>query len=128
MITKTFYVAAAYNFCIIFFSKGFSSNLAAIDPLFSPTGCLCILLWGAAYFALAKGYQKLPQMALVFCVEKAVYGIHWALWMAAHHTELPAMFEADPLIGLFYAIYGVGDLAFMVFFGWVFWKYHRPLD
>ena len=121
-ITLTFWIAALYNTCIILFSKGFSNNLGEIDAIFSPGGSFCILLWGAAYFAMAKHYHSLPGVALVFCIEKAFYGSRWLMWITAHHTDVPGMIQSDPLTGLFYAIYGVGDLLFMVFFGWVAWR------
>ena len=126
--TLGFYIAAAYNFCIIIFSQGFSSGLGEIDPLFSPAGCVGVLLWGAAYFALANRYAVAPAVALVFAVEKAFYGIHWLLWMSEHSGELSAMREADALTGGFYAIYGAGDLAFMVFFAWVVWTWRDRLS
>ena len=129
-VTRTaigFYLAATYNLCIIVFSRGFSESLGEVDPLFSSSGCVGILLWGAAYFALARRYSVAPAMALVFALEKAFYGLHWLGWMSDHASELTAMMQSDPLTGLFYAIYGAGDLGFMVFFGWVVWTYRSQL-
>ena len=118
-----FMIAALYNVCIVIFSRGFSDVLGQIDPLFGSGGCVGIVLWGMAYFALRDCYAQAPSVALVFCVEKLFYAAHWLTWMSAHAGELPALFDADPLTGFFYAIYGVGDLLFMVFFGWVAWRH-----
>jgi len=126
--TLGFYIAAAYNLCIIVFSQGFSNSLGEVDPLFSPAGCVAVLLWGAAYFALSNRYAVAPAVALVFAIEKAFYGIHWLTWMSEHAGELSTMMEADILTGGFYAIYGVGDLAFMMFFGWVAWTWRAKLS
>jgi hypothetical protein len=127
-ITLFFWIAALYNACIILFSKGFSTDLGVIDPLFLPEGCIGILLWGAAYFALSRRYERTPSIALVFCFEKAFYGFHWVFWMLAHHQELAEITAEDPISGSFYAIYGIGDLLFMVFFGWVAWKWRHNIS
>ena len=126
--TLGFYLAASYNLCIIIFSKGFSESLGAIDPLFSSSGCIGILLWGAAYAALAHRYSVAPAVSLVFAFEKAFYAIHWLSWMGQHAGEIPGMLEANPLTGFFYAIYGAGDLIFMAFFGWVAWTHRAHLN
>ena len=118
-----FTIAALYNICIIFFSRGFSDVLGQVDPLFGSGGSVGILLWGMAYFALRNSYARAPAVALVFSIEKLFYASHWALWMSAHAGELPTLFEADPLTGFFYAIYGAGDILFMLFFGWVAWRH-----
>ena len=126
-ITVCFWLAALYNSCIILFSKGFSTDLGLIDPLFSPDGCIGVLLWGAAYFALSKSYESVPDMAFVFCVEKAFYGFHWLFWMFDNYQGLPDIVSADPISGAFYTIYGIGDLLFMVFFGWVAWTWRHNM-
>ena len=125
--TLGFWLAALYNTCIIVFSKGFGNELGAVDPLFGPSGCVGILLWGAAYFALARRYEGAPAVALVFCAEKAFYGVHWLMWMSAHGGELSAMTGQDPLTGMFFSIYGAGDLLFMVFFASVAWRWRHNL-
>ncbi len=126
-VSTGFVLAALYNALIIVASKGFSSDLGAVDPLFSPLGCVLILLWGAAYFSSAKRYRTLPALALVFCLEKAVYAGHWAVWMTDHGGELGALIEADLMTGLFLSVYGVGDALFMIFFGWVSWRWRQNL-
>ena len=120
-----FKIAALYNAFIILFSKGFAEDLGAIDPLFSSAGCVAVLLWGAAYFTLANRYQVMPALCLVFGVEKGFYAIHWMVWLSAHAGELGPMFNEDPLTGFFYAIYGAGDLIFMVFFLTIAWTWRH---
>ena len=123
-VTLGFISATLYNSGIIVFSKGFGSDLGAVDGLFSPGGCICVFIWGLAYLALANRYAVAPGVAFVFCIEKAFYGVRWCMWMSEHSGELPAMREADFLTGFFFSCYGIGDLVFMVFFGLVAWR-HR---
>ncbi len=125
--TIGFWLAALYNACIIIFSKGFGDDLGAVDPLFGPAGCVAVLLWGAAYFALSRRYEVAPALALVFCLEKAFYATHWLIWMSSHRSELAEMTSQDPLTGMFFSIYGAGDLLFMVFFGTVAWNWRHNL-
>jgi hypothetical protein len=127
-ITWGFWLAAVYNSFIVVFSKGFGEDLGAVDPLFGSTGCVAVLLWGAAYFALGRRYDVAPAVAAVFCVEKGFYGVHWLVWMSAHSGKLPTMVEQDPLTGLFFSIYGIGDLLFMLFFGFVAWKWRHNIS
>ena len=126
-ISLGFVLACAYNSGIGIFSKGFSDSLGEIDPLFLGGGCIGIHLWGLAYLALARHYAAAPAVALVFCIEKLFYAQHWLFWIAEHGGSIPAMIETDPLTGIFYAIYGSGDIAFMFFFGWVAWKYRTEI-
>ncbi len=51
-------------------------------------------------------------------MEKLVYVVAWGMWMSNH--SLSAVYEQDLFAGVFYSIYGLNDLAFMLFFGWVF--------
>ena len=126
-ISLGFVLAALYNICIVLFSKGFSGDLGAVDPLFGPGGCVGVLLWGLAYLSLARSYSAAPAVALVFALEKLFYGSHWLLWLKDHRETLPALIESDYLTGTFFSIYGAGDLLFMVFFGWVAWRYRDRL-
>ena len=96
-VSLGFIIAGLYNSGIGIFSKGFSDNLGAVDPLFSGAGCVGIQLWGLAYIALAQRYSVAPAVALVFCLEKLFYAQHWLFWLSKHSAELPAMIEADPL-------------------------------
>lgn len=126
-VSLGFIIAGLYNSGIGIFSKGFSDNLGAVDPLFSSAGCVGVQLWGLAYIALAQRYSVAPAVALVFCLEKLFYAQHWLFWISAHGSELSAMAESDPLAASFFAIYGLGDIAFMFFFGWVAWRWRENL-
>jgi len=125
-ISWGFVIAALYNSGIVYSSKGFGGDLGDIDPLFSPLGCVSILLWGLAYLAMAKRYDQAPGMVLVFALEKLMYGAHWLVWMRNHGSELQEITAADPVTGSFFGRYGSWDLVFMVFFGWVAWR-HRTV-
>jgi hypothetical protein len=126
-ISLGFLLAALYNICIILFSKGFGSDLGDVDSLFGPGGCVGVLLWGLAYLALARSYSTAPAVALVFALEKLFYGSHWLLWLRANSGEEDFLDYGDYLTNSFFSIYGTGDLVFMVFFGWVAWRYRDRL-
>jgi hypothetical protein len=117
-----FIIAGLFNAGIIFVSKGFSNDLGVVDPLFGPGGCIGVLLWGLAYMSLAQRHEQAPLVSAVFCLEKAFYAIHWALWISTHGDELEALRAKDPLSAAFFGGYGVGDALFMLFFGYVAWR------
>jgi hypothetical protein len=50
------------------------------------------------------------------------------MWMSAHGGDLSSMIEQDPLTGMFFSIYGAGDLLFMLFFGFVAWKWRHNVS
>ncbi len=121
-ITKGFLLAAAYNIVgILTISKVFTNpKMAELDPaVFSWLGILAIILWGMAYGAVAKSYQSVPTLILVFFVEKMVYVTTWLMWLSKNGSTLPSVFAESPLTGFFFAVYGAGDLAFGLFFLWV---------
>ena len=118
-----FVLAFAYNSGIGLFSKGFSNSLGDIDPLFSSNGCIAIQLWGFAYLAIANHYSLVPALALVYALEKLFYAQHWIFWMIEYGHTLPNLIQSDPITGVFYAIYGAGDIGFMVFFAWIAWTF-----
>ncbi|MFN7147390.1 MAG: hypothetical protein ACK4YP_26720 [Myxococcota bacterium] len=120
-VTRGFQAAAAFNLVGMgVFSKGLTNTvLFETDPeMFSRPGCLLVMVWGLAYLALARTWRASPAVAAVFAVEKLVYVAWWGAWMARHAGDLPAVLERDLLAGVFYAAYGLGDAAFMVFFAW----------
>jgi len=121
LVRKGYIAAALMNIGgVLLFSRAFTNdaiNLA--DPVVMCNfGLLMIVVWGLAYLGAAFIQGNIRWLAAAFAVEKLVYVVVWGLWMANH--SLGAVYEQDRFAGVFYSIYGVNDLAFMLFFGWVF--------
>lgn len=122
LITNGFLFASAYNIVgILTISKAFTNPLMeALDPVvFSSMGIISIILWGLAYSAVAKTYQFVPTLVLVFSVEKMIYVVIWLMWISKNSSKLPSLFSESPLTAAFFAVYGAGDFAFSLFFLWV---------
>lgn len=122
LITKGFWLAAANNIMgVLVVSKFFTNSLlTSLDPaVFSWLGLVAIMLWGLAYCSVAKSYQFVPYLVLVFFIEKMIYTTTWLMWLAKNGRTLPSLFSESPLTATFYSIYGAGDFAFGVFFLWV---------
>lgn len=120
-VTLGFTLAGLYNLGIVSFSRGFSNTLGAVDPLFDPSGCVLVLLWGLAFLSVRRAYAAVPLLSGVFILEKAYYVAHWVAWMQAHAAELPAMAEKDPITAFFFTFYGIGDALSFLFFAHVAW-------
>lgn len=103
---------------ILLFTRGLTcANFFAQYPeVFGFFGCIGVILWGLAYLSVQVTWTAAPQLMLLFAAEKAVYVVTWLYWLADRGSRLPALFQADPLTAMFYASYGVIDLAFMAFF------------
>lgn len=128
LITKGFWLAGAFNVLgVLTFSKFFTNSLlASLDPVVcSWLGLVSIILWGLAYWSVAKTYHFVPHLLLVFVIEKLVYTVTWARWLAENGSTLPSLFSESPLTATFFAIYGAGDFAFGLFFLWVALKVFR---
>ena len=122
LITKGFWLAGGYNILgVLTFSQLFTNTLlSATDPaIFSWFGLISIMLWGAAYASVAKSYQAVPYLVLLFFVEKMLYVMTWLMWLSKNLDSLPTLFAESPLTAIFYSIYGAGDLLFGLFFLWV---------
>ena len=122
IITKGFWAAAAFNVGgVLAFSKVFTNSLlSSLDPVvFSWLGLVGIMLWGFAYCSVAKSYQSVPYLLLVFFVEKMIYTTTWAMWLAKNGSTLPSLFSESPLTATLFTIYGAGDFIFGLFFLWV---------
>lgn len=118
-ITRGFWAAAAFNIVGMgVFSKGLTNTvLFETDAeMFSRPGCALVMVWGLAYAAQSLSWRASPAVSAVFAVEKLVYVGWWLAWIARHGGEIGAIAARDPLAGFFYAAYGLGDAAFMVFF------------
>ncbi len=99
LITKGFWLAGAYNiFGVLTFSQFFTNTLlSATDPaIFSWFGLICIMLWGAAYASVAKSYQAVPYLVLLFFVEKILYVMTWLMWLTNNLDSLPTLFADSP--------------------------------
>ena len=112
---------------ILLFSKFFSNTyLVLLDvSVFSKQGLLVIMLWGAAYIAIAEKVKEVPWISLVFAVEKLFYFVNWSLWMSLHMQRLSEIYSKDILTGIFFTIYGPNDLLFGLLFFFMFLKYRK---
>ena len=122
IIALGFILAGAWNVLgLLTFSKFFTNRmLAAIDPdVFSWLGQVAIVLWGLAYWSVAKSYQYVPWLLVVFFLEKMIYGVTWLRWIIAKRKTLPKIASESFLTATFFSIYGAGDLVFGLFFGWL---------
>jgi uncharacterized membrane protein len=121
IIKKGFVLAGLMNVMGVFtFSRMFSNP---VIPQFdsnalSNFGLLMIVIWGMAYISIAHNYYKVKWIVLVFAVEKLIYGIHWTNWIT--NNDLSDVAEKDKMAGVFFAIYGVNDWIFFLFFLIVF--------
>ena len=120
-ISKGFIAAAAMNIGgALTFSRFFTNSvIPEFDPVvMSNFGLLMIVIWGFAYLSVAHGYDKVKWLVGVFSVEKFIYGFVWTKWIL--NNELSAVYAKDTMAGIFYAIYGINDWIFFVFFSYVF--------
>jgi len=119
---SNFYILAGlYNFSILMFSKLFTNNLfEKYDSAhFNLHGVISVVLWGLAYISVYKHHHKLFLTNFVFAIEKFYYAYIWATWMRSNHMNITAMINEDLLTGSFFAIYGVGDFLFGLFFSYM---------
>lgn len=120
-ISKGFIIAGLMNiFGVLIFSRIFSN---AVIPEFdsqamSNFGLSMIVLWGFVFIAVSKNFQNLKWLIVVFTIEKLIYATHWTKWMTTNN--LTEVFEKDKMAGIYYAIYGINDWIFFVFFLFVF--------
>lgn len=127
-ITKGFWLAGAYNILgVLLFSKLFTNSLlSTLDPaVFSWLGLVAVMLWGLAYCSVARSYQAVPHLLLVFVLEKMIYTATWLMWLIRNGRTLPSLFSESPLTATYYSIYGAGDFIFGLFFLWVALKILR---
>jgi hypothetical protein len=122
IITQCFLLAGAWNVGgMLLFSKFFTNRLlASVDPaVFSWFGQVAVVLWGLAYCSVANSYPYVPWLLVVFFLEKMIYAGRWLAWLIAHGKTLPKIAHESFLTAMFYAIYGAGDIAFGILFGWL---------
>lgn len=119
-ITKGFVIAGLMNMTVLVFSRFFTNSvIPESDPdVMSNFGLLMIVVWGLAYISVAKNYHSVKWLVGVFAVEKIIYGYIWIKWML--NNNVLDVFAKDKMAGIFYAIYGVNDWVFFIFFLLVF--------
>ena len=125
-ITKGFITAGLMNMSALVFSRFFTnSTIPESDPVvMSNFGLLMIVVWGLAYIAVAKNFHQVKWLIGVFAIEKLIYGCVWVKWLMNNNVK--AVFEKDVMAGIFYAIYGVNDWIFFLFFAFVFMYILKP--
>lgn len=120
-----FFLAGLYNFIgILGFTQFFTdTTLIDNDPIvFSWLGQVSILLWGLAYWSVAKRFWEVPALLWVFCVEKLIYAGAWLHWLLTTPEKLDALAGQSMAYFCFFASYGFGDFLFAIFFGRVAWR------
>ncbi|MFN3997816.1 hypothetical protein [Algoriphagus sp.] len=119
-ITKGFVLAGLFNMTVLIFSRFFTNSvIPESDPVvMSNFGLLMIVVWGLAYISVAKNYHSVKWLIAVFAVEKFIYGFIWIKWML--NNNVLDVFAKDKMAGIFFAIYGVNDWIFFIFFLLVF--------
>lgn len=105
---------------VLVFSRLFTNEaINQADPVvMSNFGLLMIVVWGLAYLGAAAANAPIRWLAAAFAAEKLVYGVVWVMWLTKN--SLASLYATDLFAGIFFSIYGLNDLAFLVFFGWVF--------
>lgn len=120
-ISKGFVLAGLMNIIGVLANSRFFTNavIPAVDAeVMSNFGLLMIVVWGLAYISVAKDFERVKWLVGVFAVEKFIYGFVWTKWIL--NNSLAEVFAKDKFAGIFYAIYGVNDWVFFVFFLLVF--------
>ena len=105
---------------VLVFSRLFTNQaINDADPVvMSNFGLLMIVIWGLAYLGAAASGVHLKWLAGAFAVEKLVYVAVWLAWHSKN--SVAQLYSTDAFAGIFYAIYGLNDLVFMVFFAWMY--------
>ncbi|MGJ8684134.1 MAG: hypothetical protein ACSHWW_05905 [Nonlabens sp.] len=122
-ITKGFIAAGLMNTIgILFFTKCFTNDvIPETDPVvMSYFGLLMIMVWGAAFIAVARTYDQVKWLVGVFIIEKLCYVIAYVYWFS--NNSLQEVYDKDLVAGIFYSLYGLNDFLFMLFFSYVFIK------
>lgn len=122
-ITKGFIASGISNTIgVLIFTKGFTNDvIPETDPeVMSYFGLLMIMVWGAAFIAVSKSFEKVKWLVGVFVLEKIAYVIAYGQWIM--NNSLQEVYDKDLLAGMFYSVYGLNDFLFMLFFGYVFLK------
>lgn len=120
-VSKGFILAGLMNIIGVLANSRFFTNavIPTIDAeVMSNFGLLMIIIWGIAYISVARNFEKVKWLVGVFAIEKFVYGFTWTKWIL--NNNLSDVFEKDKSAGVFYAIYGINDWIFFIFFSLIF--------
>ena len=123
VIAKGFVLSGIMNLGgTLIFSRFFTNDsIPAADPVvMSHFGLLTIVLWGLVFLSISQKYEQLNWLIGVFAIEKFIYGLNWINWIS--NNDLSAVFNKDQMAGIFYAVYGINDWLFFLFFLFVFIK------
>ena len=123
VIAKGFVLSGIMNIGgTLIFSRFFKNDsIPAADPVvMSNFGLLMIVLWGLVFLSISQKYEQLNWLIGVFAIEKFIYGLNWINWIS--NNDLSAVFNKDQMAGIFYAVYGINDWLFFLFFLFVFIK------
>lgn len=120
LIRKGFITAGLMNMTALIFSRFFTNEvIPAYDPVvMSNFGLLMIVVWGVAYISVAKNYHTVKWLVGVFAAEKFIYSFIWTRWML--NNQVSEVLAKDTMAGIFYAVYGLNDWIFFLFFSMVF--------
>lgn len=125
-ITQGFIAAGLSNILgVLICSKAFSNDvmLATQPDVMGYFGLISVILWGCAYIAVSKIYDRARWLVGLFAIEKLAYVIVWLIFVSSH--SLKDIFDQDTLAGLFFSIYGINDLIFMIFFSFIFLRNNK---
>ena len=65
-----------------------------------------------------------PLTLVVFVAVKLMYGIRWVFWVRENYYGLlMELLRDDTVTGLFFSIYGLGDLIFAGFFAYSAYRF-----
>ena len=123
VITKGFVLSGIMNIGgVLIFSRFFTNDAITVaDPVvISNFGLLMIVVWGLVFLSVSQKYEELNWLIGVFAIEKFLYGLNWINWIS--NNDLFALFNKDQMAGIFYALYGINDWLFFLFFLYVFIK------
>ena len=123
VITKGFVLSGIMNIGgVLIFSRFFTNDAITVaDPVvISNFGLLMIVVWGLVFLSVSQKYEELNWLVGVFAIEKFLYGLNWINWIS--NNDLFALFNKDQMAGIFYALYGINDWLFFLFFLYVFIK------
>ena len=123
LIVKGFVLSGIMNLGgTLIFSRFFSNKtINEADPVvMSNFGLLMIVVWGLAFLSISQKYEQLNWLVGVFAIEKFICGFNWINWIS--NNDLSAVYNKDHMAGIFYALYGVNDWLFFMFFLSVFIK------